>query len=56
MTILTRAKQSNQCRHLTAELDPYGDWYMCCELEEIASEAKCQKGLCNCDFFEGVVL
>jgi len=55
-SIIENAKASNQCKHLQAELDPYDDWYMVCELEETASEGKCQKGLRNCDFFERVNL
>lgn len=56
-SILERAGCSNQCKHLQAELDPsYDEWYLCCELEEIASEEKCQKGLRKCDFFEKVNL
>ena len=56
MTVLERAKASNQCKHLMAELDPYDDWYMVCELGETASERKCQKSLRNCGYFERISL
>lgn len=55
-SIIERASAGNQCKHLQADLDPYDDWYLYCECGETANEEKCQKGLRNCDFFEGLAL
>ena len=56
MTIIERAQSSKQCRHLEADLDPYGEWYLYCALGETATENKCQKGNANCDLFQGLRL
>jgi hypothetical protein len=54
--IIERAKESNQCKYLQADMDPYDIWYLYCDRGETANEEKCQKGLRNCDFFEGIRL
>jgi len=56
MSIIKRAIESNQCKHLAADMDPYDIWYLFCERGETANEEKCQKGLRNCDFFERLML
>jgi hypothetical protein len=54
--IIDRARVSNQCKYLNAEQDAYDIWYLYCDYGETADEKKCQKGLRNCDLFEGIRL